>query len=140
MRPFETADVALIETLKARHETLKAELAAAERQDAQNAAEIAAELREIAGKASAESPRGARGRALTPMVAAAQRKPWWKGFKARSVPDFSDQASRRSRPRLIRGTRSGPTLSEAPSSLRRASSPTYAAAALSTSIPIAITA
>ncbi len=60
MRPLEPADVALIETLKARHETLKAQLAAAERQDAQNAAEIAAELREIAGKASAELFRASR--------------------------------------------------------------------------------
>ena len=48
MRPFETADVAFIETLKARCETLKAQLAAAERaQDAQHAAKIAAELQEM---------------------------------------------------------------------------------------------
>jgi hypothetical protein len=51
MRPFEPADVAVIEALKARHETLKAQFAAAEAQDA---AEIAAELRETADKASAE--------------------------------------------------------------------------------------
>ena len=45
MKPFEMADVAFIETLKARHETLKVQLAAAERaQDAQHAAKIAAEL------------------------------------------------------------------------------------------------
>jgi hypothetical protein len=55
MRPFETADVASIEMLKARYETLKVQLAAAEgAQDAQRAAEIAAELREMADKASAE--------------------------------------------------------------------------------------
>ena len=35
MRPFETADVVFIETLKAKHATVKAQLAAAERaQDA----------------------------------------------------------------------------------------------------------
>ena len=55
MGPFEAADVAFIETLKARHETLKVQLAAAERaQDAQHAGEIAAEMREMADKASAE--------------------------------------------------------------------------------------
>jgi hypothetical protein len=49
MRPFETADVASIEMLKARYETLKAQLAAAEgAQDAQRAAESTAELREMA--------------------------------------------------------------------------------------------
>jgi hypothetical protein len=49
MRPFETADVAFFETLKARHEALKAKLAAAERAaDAQHAAKIAAELQEMA--------------------------------------------------------------------------------------------
>jgi hypothetical protein len=55
MRPFETADVAFIETLKARQEILKVQLAAAERaQDAQHAAKIAAELQEMTDKASAE--------------------------------------------------------------------------------------
>jgi hypothetical protein len=55
MKPFETADVAFLETLKARHEALKVKLAAARRaQDAQHAAEIDAELREIVDKASAE--------------------------------------------------------------------------------------
>ena len=54
--PFEAADVAFIETLKARHETLK--VAAVERpQDAQHAAKITAELQEIADKASAEFSR-----------------------------------------------------------------------------------
>ena len=54
MRPFETADVVFIETLKAKHATVKAQLAAAERaQDARHAAEIAAE-REKADKAFAE--------------------------------------------------------------------------------------
>ena len=49
MRPFETADVAFFETLKARHEALKAELPAAERAaDAQHAAKITAELQEMA--------------------------------------------------------------------------------------------
>ena len=49
MGPFEAADVAFIETLKARHETLKVQLAAVERaQDAQHAAKITAELQEIA--------------------------------------------------------------------------------------------
>ena len=55
MGPFEAADVAFIETLKARHETLKVQLAAVERaQDAEHAANITAELQEIADKASAE--------------------------------------------------------------------------------------
>ena len=55
MGPFEAADVAFIETLKARHETLKVQLAGVERaQDAQHAAKITAELQEIADKASAE--------------------------------------------------------------------------------------
>ena len=55
MRPFETADVASIEMLKARYEIMKGQLATAEEaQDAQRAAAIAAELRELADKASAE--------------------------------------------------------------------------------------
>ena len=55
MRPFETADVASFEMLKARYETMKAQLVAAEEaQDVQRAAAIAAELREVADKASAE--------------------------------------------------------------------------------------
>jgi hypothetical protein len=42
---LETADVAFLETLKARQETLKAEFTAAERaQDAEHAAKIATEL------------------------------------------------------------------------------------------------
>jgi hypothetical protein len=46
----------LIETLRARHETLKVQLNAAERaQDAQHAGKIAAELQEMTNKASAES-------------------------------------------------------------------------------------
>jgi hypothetical protein len=54
MRPFEIADIVLIETLKARHANMKAQLAAAERaEDGQNAAEIAAEL-EKADKAFAQ--------------------------------------------------------------------------------------
>ena len=55
MKPFEPADVVFIETLRARHARLKAEFADAEReQDAQRAAEIAAELREMVDKATAE--------------------------------------------------------------------------------------
>jgi hypothetical protein len=55
MRPFEAADVAFLETLKARQETLKAEFTAADRaQGAQHAAKIAAELQEMADKMSAE--------------------------------------------------------------------------------------
>jgi hypothetical protein len=56
MKPFESADIVFIEMLKARHESLKAQLAAAERvpQDARHAAEIAAELREMIDKATAE--------------------------------------------------------------------------------------
>lgn len=80
MGPFEAADVAFIETLKARHETLKVQLAAVERaQDAQHAAKITAELQEIADKASAEFSRIAdrlaafTGSALTALVAAARR-------------------------------------------------------------------
>jgi len=76
MRPFETADVASIEMLKARYETLKAQLAAAEgAQDAQRAAEIAAELREMADKASAELLRIAdRLAALTEE----RSRSWWR--------------------------------------------------------------
>jgi hypothetical protein len=75
-RPFETADVAFLETLKARHEALKAKLAAAKRaQDAQHAAEIEAELREMADKASAEFLRFAdRLAAFTE----ARPRPWWR--------------------------------------------------------------
>jgi hypothetical protein len=56
MKPFEPADIVFIEMLKARHESLKAQLAAAKRapQDAQHAAGIAAELREMVDKATAE--------------------------------------------------------------------------------------
>jgi hypothetical protein len=68
--PFETADV------KARYETMKAQLAAAEGvQDAQRAAEIAAQLREIADKASAELLRIAdRLAALTEE----RSRSWWR--------------------------------------------------------------
>ena len=76
MRPFETADVAFIETIKARHEILKVQLAAAERaQDAQHAAKIAAELQEMTDKASAELLRiAARLAAFTE----ARSRPWWR--------------------------------------------------------------
>ena len=76
MRPFETADVAFIETLKARYETLKVRFAAAERaQDAQHAAKIAAELQEMTDKASAELLRIAdRLAAFTE----ARSRPWWR--------------------------------------------------------------
>ncbi len=76
MRPFETADVAFIETIKARHEILKVQLAAAERaQDAQHAAKIAAELQEMTDKASAELLRIAdRLAAFTE----ARSRPWWR--------------------------------------------------------------
>lgn len=75
MRPFETADVVFIETLKAKHATVKAQLAAAERaQDARHAAEIAVE-REKADKAFAGLLR------VVDRVAApaAERAlpPWW---------------------------------------------------------------
>ncbi len=76
MRPFETTDVAFLETLRTRHEALKAKLAAAKRaQDAQHAAEIDAELREMVDKASCGAssncrPAGhAHGRACAPLVA-----------------------------------------------------------------------
>jgi len=76
MRPFETADVASIEMLKARYETLKAQLAAAEgAQDAQRAAAIAAELQEMVDKASAELLRIAdRLAALTEE----RSRSWWR--------------------------------------------------------------
>ncbi len=76
MRPFETADVAFIETIKGRHEILKVQLAAAERaQDAQHAAKIAAELQEMTDKASAELLRIAdRLAAFTE----ARSRPWWR--------------------------------------------------------------
>jgi hypothetical protein len=55
MRPFEPADVVFFEALKARHEILKVQFAAAERtHDVQLAAKIAAELQEMTDKASAE--------------------------------------------------------------------------------------
>jgi hypothetical protein len=47
MRPFETVDVAFIETLKVRHETLKVRLAAAER--AQDAPACREDRRRTAG-------------------------------------------------------------------------------------------
>ena len=51
MRPFETADVASIEMLKARYEIMKGQLATAEEaQDAQRAAAIATELRDLPTK------------------------------------------------------------------------------------------
>jgi hypothetical protein len=76
MGSFETADVAFIETLKARQDTLKAELCAAERgRDAQHAANIATELQEIADKASAELLRFAD--RLAAFTDARQRH-WWR--------------------------------------------------------------
>jgi hypothetical protein len=76
MRPFGTADVAFLETLKARQETLKAEFTAAERaQDAQHAAKIAAELQEMADKASAELLRFADRLAT---LTEARSRPWWR--------------------------------------------------------------
>ena len=77
MRPFETADVVFIETLKAKHATVKAQLAAAERaQDAQHAAEIAAE-REKTDKAFEELFRAAdRVAALT--AERERSRPWWR--------------------------------------------------------------
>ncbi len=74
MRPFETADVVFIETLKAKHATVKARLAAAEAQDAQHAEEIAAE-REKADKAFAELLRVADRFAA---LAAERARPWWR--------------------------------------------------------------
>jgi len=75
MRPFETADVVSIETLKAKHATVKAQLAAAERaQDAQHAADLAGE-RERADKAiRAFSALAERLDAL----AAERARPWWR--------------------------------------------------------------
>src|SRR5580704_4238270 len=76
MRPFETADVAFLETLKARQETLKAEFTAAERaQDAEHAAKITTELREMADKASAELLRFADRLAT---LTEARSRPWWR--------------------------------------------------------------
>lgn len=77
MRPFETADVAFLETLKARQETLKTELTAAERaQDAQHTAKIAVELQEMADKASTELLRFAD--RLATFTAERSRCPWWR--------------------------------------------------------------
>ena len=80
MRPFETADVAFLETLKARHEALQAELTAAERTaDAQHAAKIAAELTGDGGQGVCRASsicrpaRGVHGGAPTALVAAARR-------------------------------------------------------------------
>ena len=77
MRPFETADVIFIETLIARHASLKAQLAAAEAQDAQHAAEIAAEEREKADKAAAELFRVAD-RVAAALAGSRARAPWWR--------------------------------------------------------------
>ena len=76
MRPFETADVVFIETLKAKHATVKTQLAAAERaQDAQHVAEIAAEREKadkaIAGFCGRRLARRAGGRARQAVVATA---------------------------------------------------------------------
>jgi hypothetical protein len=80
MRPFETADVAFFETLKARHGALKAELAAAERvADARLAAKIAAELQEMADKASDKA--SAELLRFADRLAAftnARPRPWWR--------------------------------------------------------------
>ena len=80
MGPFEAADVAFIEILKARHETLKVQLAAVERaQDAQHAAK---DHRRSAGDSgqcicrilsNSRPPRGVHGSALGALVAAARR-------------------------------------------------------------------
>jgi len=78
MRPFETTDVAFLETLRTRHEALKAKLAAAKRaQDAQHAAEIDAELREMVDKASAELLRIADRLAT---LTEERARPWWPGW------------------------------------------------------------
>ncbi len=76
MGPFEAADVAFIETLKAKHETLKVQIAAARGlQDAQHAAKIAAELQEMTDKATAELCRMAdRLAAFTE----ARSQSWWR--------------------------------------------------------------
>jgi hypothetical protein len=76
MGPFEADDVAFIETLKARHEALKVQIAAAESaQDAQHAAELAAEVQEMADKASVEFSRMA-GRLAA--FTEARSRPWWR--------------------------------------------------------------
>jgi hypothetical protein len=76
MGPFEATNIVFIETLKARHETLKVKLAVAERaRDAELAAKIAVELHEIADKASAEFSR------LADRLAAfteARSRSWWR--------------------------------------------------------------
>ena len=76
MRPFDIADVAFLETLKARHEALKAKRASGKKvQDARHAAEVDAELREMADKASVELLRFAdRLAAFTE----ARPRPWWR--------------------------------------------------------------
>ena len=75
MRPDVAEVNALIETFKARHEILKAQIAAAEVQDIQNAgAEIAAE-RERANKAYAELFRVADRLAA---IAEERARPWWR--------------------------------------------------------------
>ena len=75
MRPFETSDVVFIETLKAKHATVKTQLAAAGRaQDAHPVAEIAAE-REKADKAFAELLRVAD---WLDALAAERARPWWR--------------------------------------------------------------
>jgi hypothetical protein len=74
MRLFETADVAPIDMLKARYETMKAQLAD-EAKDAQRAAAIAAELREMADKASAELLRIAD---RFTAIAGERSRSWWQ--------------------------------------------------------------
>jgi len=58
--PVREGDSALVRVLQAYIETLRAQRDAGERQEAQNDDHIGAELREIAGKASAELFRASR--------------------------------------------------------------------------------
>lgn len=77
MKPFETADVAFLESLKARHEALKAKLVAAERaQDPEHAAKIAAGLQEMADRASKELLRFAD--RIATLTAERAGSPWWR--------------------------------------------------------------
>jgi hypothetical protein len=80
MGPFEAADVAFIETLKARHETLKVQLAAVERGAGRPACRK--DHRRTAGDSgqsicrilsNSRPTRGVHGSALTALVAAARR-------------------------------------------------------------------
>jgi hypothetical protein len=74
-KPFESADIVFIETLRARNAGLKAQFATAERARVQDAVEIDAELRKMIDKATEELFR------IADRLAArteGRSRPWWR--------------------------------------------------------------